>query len=172
MEEAPKNPLYLKTKTQVYEADTKLHGKIGKHIDLRQDVFSISKLAECQQLIDDAVSVFFKENLPNIEQMGVLLDRMKQETVLRKELAKELSQMAMSLKSQSETLGFVLVSNLINSLYRYSSSRKDFTEANLTVISKHLETLKVAFHNNLQGDGGATGKELMKSLEQLIAKFS
>lgn len=172
MEEAPKNPLYLKTKTQVYEADTKLHGKIGKHIDLRQDVFTVSKLAECQQLIDDAVAVFFKDNLPNIDQMGLLLDRMKQETGPRKELAAELSQMALSLKSQSETLGFVLVSNLINSLYRYSSSRKDFTEANLTVISKHLETLKVAFHNNLQGDGGATGKELMKSLEQLIAKFS
>ena len=172
MEDSPKNPLYLKAKTQVYEADSTLHGKIGKHIDMRQDVFTSDKLAQCQQLIDDAVNVFFTDNLPKVTQMVALLDKMKQGGDQQKLSAYELSQMALSLKSQSETLGFVLVTNVIHSLYRYCSSRSEFSDANLTVLSKHLETLNVAFHNTLKGDGGDTGKELMKSLEQLIAKFA
>lgn len=172
MDEVPKNPLYLKTKTQVYEADGKLHTKIGKHIDMRQDVFTHDKLAQCQQLIDDAVNVFFTENTPKVDRMVALLEQMKSGGEMQMVAATELSTMALSLKSQSETLGFVLVTNLINSMYRYCSSRKAFSDANLTVISKHLETLKVTFNNNLKGDGGDTGKELMKSLEQLIVKFA
>lgn len=172
MPELPKNPLYGKTKVENFEGDDALHSKVGKHLDTKESIFSDDKIDACQGLIDDAVKVFFSDNLSVLAEMRKACDAMESGEGDVGALPSQLAQEAQSLKSQAETLGFVLVSELANSLYNFCSKRFKADESGLTVARKHIDALQVAFQNKLTGDGGDIGKQLMKGLDMLITKLA
>ncbi|MCI5048999.1 MAG: hypothetical protein MRY32_01515 [Rickettsiales bacterium] len=170
MPELPKNPLHNINDVQSFEADDSVSRTIGKHVSLKEKVFTPEKIAECQQLINDAMSNFFEENASMLTTMVAQCDELKAQKVDAADGLKTITTSAFTLKSQADSLSFKLVSDVSGSLSDYCHRRQEYNENVDLVIRKHIDTLKVAFANQLEGDGGEVGAKLFKALQVLVSK--
>jgi hypothetical protein len=166
------NPLYGSKVIQNFEGETSLHQKIGQGSALRDKVFTEDKIAQCQQLINNAVSTFFKDNVSMIDRMEAACNQHQKGEGDPKAHLDFIMSSALSLRSQSDTLGFSLVSAVAQSLFDYYRTSFKPDDNGFTIVRKHLETMRAAFSNSLIGDGGVLGAELLSSLQKLIVKFS
>lgn len=167
-----RNPLSGVTGVQAYEPDKRLRDKIGRDVDLRKDIFTPEQIAKTQQVINEAAADFFDETLKDVEAMHAECRQLEAGEGDAKALLSELAGRAQLIKGQAETLGFTLVAKVGASLCDYCRNQNDSDETAAIVVRKHVDTLRVAFHERLNGDGGDTGKELIVSLNRLIEKFS
>lgn len=166
-----RNPLSGVEGDKAFAPDRRLKDKLGKEIDLRRDVFTPENIAKTQELIDEAAADFFDDSMEEIDKMVTACAKMEtaeNPTVLQNEIG----MIAQLLKGQAETLGFDLVAEVGNSLANYCRTHQDSPQTATIIVRKHVDTLRVAFHQRLEGRGGAVGSELVESLEKLINKLS
>lgn len=172
MSSKPTNPLNGISGVNAYAPDYALKKKIGNDVDLRRDVFTEDRMAMSQQVIDEAAGEFFDDAAEDVEWMHTACGRIEKGGEGDIETMKEIGQRAHRLKGQAETLGFGLVAKVGSSLSNYCQAQRSADETAVIVVRKHVDTLRVAFHQRLEGTGGEVGGELIQSLEKLIRKFS
>lgn len=171
MPDKSENPLH-QSGVRAYEPENKLRGMLGEDVDLRRDVFTADKIAKSQQVIDTAVANYFADTASEVKQMADCCAAIERGDANAMQLVRSIADIAMRMKGQSETLGFTLVAKVSSSLYQYGLERAVISEHTPTIIRKHVDSLRVAFAQELKGDGGALGAELITSLEKLKTKFS
>ena len=88
------------------------------------------------------------------------------------DLIRELQGISFAIKSQAGTFDYDLASQVGELLYKYTLLLETASEENLMVIRKHIDTLYVIFHQEIQGTGNAVGADILKGLHKLIDKYS
>ena len=172
MSKTKRNPLQGETGTKAFEPDFAIRDKIGKDVDLRKDVFTADRIAKSQEVINEAANDFFGDAQANVDAMISLCDAIEADASDYKNKVKDIAENAILLRGQSETLGFGLVAKVSDSLNHYCMQTQEHSESAVIVLRKHIDTLRVAFHEKLKGDGGQIGQELIQSLDKLIQKFA
>lgn len=170
MTESNDNPLH-DMGVRAYRPENALRNALGKDIDLRRDLFTPERIAQSQQVINDAADNFFDEAMPDLDAMHRACLELEKEPA-KQETVTQIAEGAFRMRGQSETLGFELIAKVSSSLQRYCEGGYPQDESGVTVVRKHVDTLRVAFAQSLKGDGGKTGKELAENLNKLIAKFA
>jgi hypothetical protein len=74
------------------------------------------------------------------------------------------------LRGQAGTFGYELATQISDSACKFIDTTDSFGETELAVLSMHIEALKVVSQNNLKGDGGAMGSELLSGLDAVIKR--
>ena len=166
------NPLAGGNEVKAFDPQKKLKDKIGKDVNLRKDIFTPEQIAKTQEVLDEAAAGFFHDAVADLERVHRACGQIEDGKGNVKALVKEIGHKATVMRGQSEALGFELVAKVSASLSDYCKTHSFTHETAIVVIRKHIDTLRVAFHEKLEGDGGQTGDELIQSLNKLIQKFS
>lgn len=78
---------------------------------------------------------------------------------------------AYAIKSQAGIFGYHLGTEIAGNLVDYLEQHPQLTDDNLTVLRKHIDTIAVIFHQKIKEPGFGLGTDLIRSLQQLIAKL-
>ena len=112
--------------------------------------------------------------------VGTYIKQLYQELVGAKEKSPEqrtpffvrINQVAHELKGQGGTFGYPLISTFGKSLFDLTSAREgSISENQLNIAKSHIDAMQAAIKGRIAGDGGAMGAELVKSLNDAIAKY-
>ncbi|HBC09541.1 MAG TPA: hypothetical protein DC046_18435, partial [Rhodospirillaceae bacterium] len=80
--------------------------------------------------------------------------------------------LAKQLGLQGETFGYPLVSMVGNSLMRFTGGGLPNSTSSIDLVKVHIDSLTVILRNNIAGDGGDTGRELVSQLQAAIKKIT
>jgi len=139
-------------------------------VDLRK-VFTEEKLAQCQQLFDEANEKFLQEALERTEEIDRIYQKASDEPEKASEHVRTICTLSHQLKGRMEALGFVFCYEIADSLYRYTRAANASTHTVLMVIAQHVHALQAALREHCESDGGDHGKEMMEMLSVLVAKL-
>ena len=78
---------------------------------------------------------------------------------------------AYSVRAQAGIFGYPLGAEIATSMVQYVDKHRNFTKDNLTVISKHIDTLTVIFKQQLKAASDEVATEMLGSLRKLIARL-
>ncbi|MBN66856.1 MAG: hypothetical protein CMM94_04735 [Rickettsiales bacterium] len=170
MADSKSNPMAGKGEVKAIRPPNKLKDKLGKGVNVK-DLLTEERIQQSQALLDEASANFFEENAEDIKAIHQaatqLLANAGDEAALS-----EVRLRAHSIRGQSEALGYAMVARLLNSLHLFCKDHYRPVPEHALVVHKHAEALKVAFGEQMQGEGGILGEELVNSLRKLVLKFS
>jgi HPt (histidine-containing phosphotransfer) domain-containing protein len=155
---------------RVLPPDYSLKKIIGHDVDLKK-IFSAENVEKAQQVINDHKDSFLEWVMKDIQTLEECYARAQSNLAASDPEIRKLAKAAFIIKSQAGTFGFTLATLVAKSLDDFCNQHFRATPGHMTVIAKHIDTLKVIFQKNITGDGEDLGKELSQSLFQLIAKF-
>jgi len=75
------------------------------------------------------------------------------------------------LRGQGGVFGYPLVSAVAKSLFELTKDTLDRSDECLSLIQNHIETLQIVLRDEVRGDGGNVGLELLKAMRLANAKF-
>ncbi|MCH2547643.1 MAG: hypothetical protein MK052_08555 [Alphaproteobacteria bacterium] len=148
-----------------------LKKKLGDDVNIRE-ALTKDAIADAESVIEESKKDFFVDATNDIEAMEEAYNAALTSPESSVKHIKIIERRVFSLKGQSETLGFDLLAHASKSLYEFCSIhfRNDDMDQ-LVVIRKHLDTINLIIREQLKGDGGRTGKELVHSLHLLTEKY-
>lgn len=77
------------------------------------------------------------------------------------------------LRGQAGTFGYDLATQIADSACKFIDLSGDVTDhTGMLVLSVHIDALKVVNTNNIRGDGGPVGKELISGLHAVIDRHA
>lgn len=74
------------------------------------------------------------------------------------------------LRGQAGTFGYELVTRISDSACKFIDLSNHFGRAELMVLNMHVDALRAVKQQNVRGDGGATGVELMEGLRTVVGR--
>lgn len=157
---------------RVLPPDFAIKKKIGMNVNL-QEIFTPERIAAAQKTIDDTQAEFVDWATKDLVELEHIYRNIAANPDEAAEARMEkIRKIAFSLKCQAGTFGYPLGSEVAHSLYKYTSANGAFTKETTVVLRKHIDALQVILQQNIQGEGGKMGDELMASLEKLVQKYS
>ena len=141
--------------------DYTLKKMIGENVDIKQ-VFSEEAVAKAQQTIDKHQDSFKEWAINDVNELN--------ENFKKKDIT-AIEKISARLKSQAGTFNYELGTLVAKSLNNFCNAHHQPSQDHLLVIRKHIDTLQVIFLQNITGNGGETGKELLDNLFKLVDKY-
>jgi CheY-like chemotaxis protein len=83
----------------------------------------------------------------------------------------EINRISHELRGQGGIFGYPLVSAVAKSLFELTKDTLDRSDECLQLIKDHVGTLRAVLRDEVRGDGGQVGIEIIKALRQANAKF-
>lgn len=74
---------------------------------------------------------------------------------------------SMDLKGQGGSFGYTLISEIGDSLKKFTESRKEASPRDVEIIAAHVNAMRVVMVENIKGDGGETGRAIVNGLHKL-----
>jgi len=144
------------------EPDRRLKKMIGENLNLNT-IFTKEKIAECQQVINDARKDFFESVQPELKQFVELVETPE---IPQNEDAffERASQLATSIRGQSEMFGFVLITKICTHIHDFCEMEQWASAKRYLLISDLIKALQLAVDRKIADDGGVVGRELLSHL--------
>ncbi|MEI6730260.1 MAG: hypothetical protein WCL30_03290 [Pseudomonadota bacterium] len=156
--------------TQFLPPDFSLKKIIGQDIDIKQ-IFSVENIAKAQNVINEQKGEFIQWVKQDIDLLDAEYKKAEADIENSTQYIKEIARLAAVTKSQAGTFGYALGTAVAKLLERFCNENPTMGKDRLTVIRKHIDTLKVIFAKNIEGDGGELGMELFDNLNKLVEKY-
>ncbi len=155
---------------KILQPDYSLKKMIGEHIDLKQ-VFSTENISKAQEVIETHKDEFLEWVKGDLAALEDHYSKAMKDIAHSKGEITKLAKIAFVIKAQAGTFGYALGTAVAKSLDDFCN--RDFVASaeHMTVIRKHIDTLKAIFSKNITGDGATMGGELMGNLQKLVAKY-
>lgn len=157
-------PKQIQTDVKIQSANTNLQNKFGGAGAL-QKIFTPERIQMGQEKIEEFKETYFDEEFTQLE---ILNDAAKGKV----KNVEELRNGVKSLKGQTESLGFSFIMRVTDSLYKYLDEKTELNKNDILVVQKHAEAILAGIDKRERGEGGALEKELLKTIEMLVKKFS
>lgn len=82
-----------------------------------------------------------------------------------------LSRVSHEIKGQAGTFGFELITTIGTSLCDYVEDAADPGADDITVAEIHVNAMRVVVTDNIRGDGGKVGRQLLAGMSAMVAKM-
>ena len=76
---------------------------------------------------------------------------------------------SMDLKGQGGSFGYDLISQIGNSLKKFTESRNEANPRDVEIIAAHVDAMRVVMVQDIKGDGGDVGQAIVAGLNKLTA---
>lgn len=150
-------------------ANRELADAIGKDIKAA-DIFTESLIKKAQEELQGQEHVFVQwasDDIGKLESAFAEIAKNPTSSAARDTIL----QAAYSIKSQAGIFGYDLGTQVAGSLVDYLEAHQRIGEDQLTVLHKHIETIRVVFTHKIKESGGSLGLELLANLHKLVKKL-
>ena len=148
------NPNSIKSRVKV------VHGKDANDLISMADQ-SVKKLA-------GEFGNILKENVRELTEQRPLLGKNDK----REDAIEAIRRVLHDLRGQAGTFGYPLVSSVADNTVRFIDKMREPGAVEGNIIGMHLDALTVIATNDMKGDGGAAGKQLIDGLRQVVRKYA
>ncbi len=154
---------------KVWLPDFSLKYKLGVNVTLKS-LITPEVLDAAQAAIDaiaDESLQWVKEDLRQLKDLCNSFAAPE----LSERVSTDISELALSINSRAGTFGYVRAAEIAYMLYLFA--RNDMNpplKTHQVVVAKHAEVLQVILGNNLRGDAGAMGAQIVIELKNLVQK--
>ena len=83
----------------------------------------------------------------------------------------EINRLAMTLRGQGSTFGYLLISTVSTMLYNVTGEGCPEDNKALKAVEFHIETMRAVLRDDVTGDGGETGRHLVNELQRHIKEI-
>ena len=87
------------------------------------------------------------------------------------EQMKEIAMIAREIKGQAATFNFPLLTKFGDGLFNFTDNMTELNDKRVAVILAHVDAMSVVLAQNMHGDGGPIGNQLVRGLDLAIEKF-
>ncbi|MGB0748750.1 MAG: phosphorelay protein [Magnetospiraceae bacterium] len=84
----------------------------------------------------------------------------------------EIFEIAHEVKGQGGTFGYDLMTIVGNSLCRFVEHRNSVSPSEIAVIKVHIDTLNLVLSEQITGNGGVKGTQILRGLEMIVEKVT
>lgn len=134
------------------------------------DIINELVVAEAQMELVRAEDDFIDWARQYIEDLeGAFKDLQRQPT--SKHARHQMIDAAYAIKSQAGMFGYTLGTEVAGLMLDYLSSRRNYDSNSLIVIGKHIDTIRIIFHERIKESGLALASEMIVNLKKLIFKI-
>lgn len=156
----------MPNKARIYPPDRHLRERIGEDLQLDK-VFTQHRIERAQQHITEVQEKFLHNSEEKI--YAIVLNGRKSPT---SEQTKHLFlENSVVLRGMAESLGFKLLAHTLASLKNYSEDHLPEDPHAAVIIAKHVNLLELIMEEQIAGDGGDLGRELLDALAMLVNHF-
>ncbi len=156
---------------RVWLPDFSLKYKLGTNVKL-ENLITEAVLNQAQAAVDsisDASLGWVKDNLNDLRiLMKLMLSGDYPSTIVH-----DIGELALTINSRAGTFGYSRASEIAYLLYLFCRNNLNPTiEGHRTTAQKHIDVLHVILGNQMRGDAGAMGQQLVLELKKLADKYS
>jgi len=157
----------MEKRIRFYKSPRSLRAKVGG--GLQTDLATIAQIQEDLENWSDDFQNWTEEYIAKLNRrLNIARER---EAAGRRAAFNEINKISHELRGQGGIFGYPLVSAVANSLFELTKDTLDRSDDCLALIRDHIETLRVVLRDEIRGDGGTVGLEIIKAMRQANAKF-
>ena len=105
----------------------------------------------------------------DIDDMEKALDAARQNPDQQEDYLMQIFRRSMELKGQGGSFGYDLISQIGDSLKKFTESRNDANPRDVEIIAAHVSAMRVVMVQDIKGDGGNVGRAIVDGLYKLTA---
>lgn len=156
---------------KIWLPDFSLKIKLGKNMKLN-DFITDEILAQSQTAINSITSNSLQWIKDNISELKKLIQAMISENP-PPTITTDISNIALTINSRAGTFGYSRAAEIAYNLYLFSRNNLDPKNKNhYLIIKKHVDVLTIILGNQMSGDAGTIGAQIVNELKSLIKKYS
>ncbi len=141
--------------------------RVGKGFE-----FDAETIREAQRELDQWSEDFVDWAKIHIDELDrAFKDCAKAEKRVRRRLLDSINHQAHELRGLGGTFGYPLVTTVSMSLFDLTLGKIDPTDECLSLVKTHIDTLKAIVRENVRGEGGPIGQELVQELGEMNRDF-
>lgn len=166
-----KNAIQAAQMPRVWLPDFSLKYKLGTNTKL-ESLITPAVLSQAQAAVDaisDSSLDWIKGNLTTMHELhdNILGGKLPESAM------NDLAEQALEASSRAGTFGYSRASEIAYRLSIFCRSYgRPLKREHLTIVQKYIDVLQVILGNQMRGDAGALGKQVMDELKKLTEKFS
>ena len=159
--------------TKIVEPDTRLKEKIGKNVN---KLITQKNIDIANNFIAQEAKNFPEEirlELRNLDQLFITynnedfsIDKTKSDSQNFIDMLNQI----LNIKSSSAIYGYNLATNIARLLFEYCDNNLCTSTKQRRIIQLHINALKIMYKQDIKGDGGQVGKQLISELQLLVKK--
>lgn len=157
-----------KDKAKFFEPPRRLFSKAGGALDITPDqiMAAVEEVESLQMEFTDQVKA-------DLERLEAIFEQAKAEASeeARAAIVQGMAPICHELRGQGGVFGYMLISVVADSLHLIASSILAVPKDALDLLRTHLDLMKAIIREEITGDGGALGPELMDSLHHANVGF-
>ena len=154
--------------TRVWLPDFSLKYKLGVNVTL-QSLITPEILGAAQAAIDSIADESLQWVKDDLKQLRTLCAQLNDHPPA--DIASNIGELALSINSRAGTFGYARAAEIAYMLYLFARNQMEpLLRHHQVVVTKHAEVLQVILANNLRGDAGELGTQIVAELHRLTQK--
>ena len=106
----------------------------------------------------------------DLDEMDQALAAARNDPEQQEEYIMQIFRRAMELKGQGGSFGYDLISQVGDSLKKFTESRREASPRDVEIIAAHVQAMRVVMVEDIRGDGGDVGRAIVDGLYKLTTK--
>ncbi|MGB4102418.1 MAG: hypothetical protein WBK91_11000 [Alphaproteobacteria bacterium] len=155
--------------TLAYEPFSEIRNLIGEDVVLK-DVFTEDRIQACARLIDQAKNTFFEITNTELNMLAQLAAAPVIQEDESKSFIAGIVARADNIKGQAEILGFTLIARICMQISAVCHASRQRYDVKLLLITRMVDTLRLAYKQKITDEGGVIGKEILAQLDRILGK--
>jgi len=129
-------------------------------------------IKRAEDVIDTMSDEFAESVTREIMRLMKLAMDLENDPAKAEKILKKVRRVGHDLRGQGATYNYDLISDVAASLYRYTERLSGSAALNGEVIRAHADAMRAIIKNQVKGNGGEVGVDLVKSLDALVDRMS
>ena len=131
----------------------------------------LEALEKAEKVIASLANSYLDPVADDLRNIDETFGKLEAATGDRKEELMAVFQTALILKGQGGSFGYDLMTTIGNELCRLIEKLDKAGPKEVEAIKLHIDSMKLVISNDIKGDGGVTGKEMLAGLQQVCDKL-
>jgi hypothetical protein len=155
---------------RIIRPENQIRDKIGGQTDLRI-LLKEEVVAGAQIIVNKRKDEFLQLIRQDIARMENAWQKMEEKGAADEEIREIMLAHAAPVRDRAGTFDYPLASDICRSLVAFCEQTPAHAPHFRMVASKHLDSLRTVFRDNITGPGGVVGAHLIESLHLLVDKY-
>ena len=131
--------------------------------------FDYRAIERAEQAIDKFGDDINKWGLDDITEIDKALAKARREPDKQEEHIAHIFRRAMDLKGQGGSFGYDLITQIGDTLKRFTKNQQSASDRDVDIIAAHIDALRTVLTQNIRGDGGEVGQQIVAGLLKLTS---
>lgn len=129
-------------------------------------------LKKAEEVVQQHAEKYIERAQDQVEALISVVRDAEAETGDRTPIFEKIFLQAHDIRGLGSTFGYTLVTNIAASLCNFVETVEDYDDDVMEVLNAHVDALRGMIGNDVKGDGGPIGREILDGLTLAVAKHS